>query len=319
MADKLKVVFFGSPELAIPALREIVKHPEIALLGAVTQPDRPAGRGRKPKPPPIKQEALAAGFDVLQPESISATHVKWALKEFKADYFVVVAYGRILPPHVLEIPRLGCVNLHLSLLPRLRGAAPVNWALVRGETVTGVTTMLMDEGLDTGPILLQQEAGIEAEETAGFLARRLADAGAQLLTSTLIEYAEGRIEPKQQDHSLATKAPMLKKKHGLVDWNKNAAEIFNRWRGLDPWPGIHSFFRGETIKLVQITQAAGKSFDSEPGTLVREENRLYTACGGGSAVEMLLMQMPGKRPVSASDFANGYRPGEGELLGNIEA
>ncbi|HUX07167.1 MAG TPA: methionyl-tRNA formyltransferase [Acidobacteriota bacterium] len=319
MADKLKVVFFGSPELAIPAMREIAADPRLVLLGAVTQPDRPAGRGRKPKPPPIKQEALAAGVDVLQPESISATHVKWALKEFKADYFVVVAYGRILPAHVLEIPRLGCMNLHFSLLPRLRGAAPVNWALVRGETVTGVTTMLMDEGLDTGPVLLQQEIKIEPDETAGFLARRLAEAGAALLTHSLIEYAEGRIDPRQQDHSLATKAPMLKKKHGLVDWNKDAVKIYNRWRGLDPWPGIHSSFRGETIKLIEVACAMGKSLDKEPGTLMREENRLFAACGGGSALEIRSIQMPGRRPVVAIDFANGYRLSEGELLGNAGA
>jgi methionyl-tRNA formyltransferase len=313
-SSKLKVVLFGSPETAIPALREILRCPALTLLGAVTQPDRPAGRGRKPKAPAIETAALEAGLDVLQPESIGETHVIWGLKAFEADYFVVVAYGKILPPHVLEIPRLGCINLHFSLLPRYRGAAPVNWALIRGESVTGVTTMLIDEGLDSGPILRQREVKIEAGETAGALSLRLAELGAPLLVETLLDYASGSIKPVSQDDSQATRAPLLRKKHGLVDWERSAIEICNRWRGLDPWPGIFSHFRGEVIKFIELGLTQLSPPGGAAGMLHYIDGRLIASCGAGGALEILRVQLPGKKPLSARDFANGYHLAAGERL-----
>jgi methionyl-tRNA formyltransferase len=316
MGSKLKVVFFGSPEIALPSLRAIIRQPDLTLLGSVTQPDRPAGRGRKPKVPAVKTAALEAGVDVLQPESIREKQVSWVLQAFEADYFVVVAYGKILPRHVLEIPRLGCVNLHLSLLPRYRGAAPVNWALIRGESATGISTMLIDEGLDTGPLLRQREVKIENGETAASLAARLAELGAPLLVGSLLDYASGVLKPTVQDNSLATRAPLLKKKHGLIDWSRSAAEIHNRWRGLDPWPGIFSYFRGETIKLLEVAPAEESLPAATPGLLAFSGGRLLAACGDGGAIELLRVQLPGKRPLEARDFANGYHLAHGDRLGS---
>jgi len=315
MEAPLKVLFFGSPESAIPSMREIMRCPELELLAVVTQPDRPSGRGRRLQSPPVKREALAAGLDALQPRSIRKQHVAWGLEAYSADIFAVVAYGKILPPRLLAMPRLGCVNLHFSLLPRYRGAAPVNWALINGEKVTGVTTMLMDEGLDTGPILLQQEVKIEEGENASSLVRRLAAIGAPLLTKTLLELAAGKLKPTPQDDGDATYAPLLKKEDGRIDWSWNASQIINRGRGLDPWPGIYSTFRGEQIKLLDIATAGTSAFKAEPGSLKRKDLRLFVACGEGTALELLQVQLPGKQPIAGADFANGYHISEGERLG----
>ena len=315
MPESLKVVFFGSPELAIPSFRAILNCPDLRLLAAVTQPDRPAGRGRALKQPPVKLEALEAGLDVLQPRTIRKQHIGWVMNEFHADYFVVVAYGKILPPQLLEMPRLGCVNLHLSLLPKYRGAAPINWALINGETVTGATTMLMDEGCDTGPILLRRELAIENDDTAETLGARLAEAGAELLVETLLKLAAGEIKPLPQDESEASHAPILKKEDGLVDWSLGASSIADRCRGLHPWPGIFSHFRGKQIKLLRVADAGSLADPLPHGTLLRDGNRLLAACGEGSALQLLDVQLAGGRPISAADFANGHQPKPGERLG----
>jgi methionyl-tRNA formyltransferase len=314
--EPLKVVFFGSPEYAILPMKEIERSERLHLAAVVTQPDRPSGRGRRLQPPPVKEEALSAGVEVLQPRSIRGRHVAWGLEAYCPDFFAVFAYGKILPPRLLKIPRLGCVNLHLSLLPSYRGASPVSWALINGEQVTGVTTMLMDEGLDTGPALLSEEIGIDPNETAGRLTTRLSEIGARLLVRTLIELAEGKISPAEQDESKATYAPMLKKEDGLVDWSRPADQIFNRWRGLDPWPGIFSHFREDPIRLLKVAPAAGEpGTTADAGVLQRDGNRLFISCGLETRLEILDVQLPGRKPISAADFVNGYRLQPGERLG----
>ncbi len=315
MSSLLRTVFFGSPALAIPSLRAILRSEEIKVEAVVTQPDRPAGRGRRMQPPPVKEAALAAGLEVLQAKSIRTSRFAERMTGFNPDIFAVVAYGKILSAKLLEIPQLGCINLHFSLLPRYRGAAPVNRALINGETVTGVTTMLMDEGMDTGPILLQQEVEIMPDETAGELATRLAELGAQLLVLTLQEHAAGRITPIPQDNDRATYAPMLKKEEGLVDWTRRAGEIVNLWQGLHPWPGIYSFFRKQPIKLLEVHESLSPASKAEPGLFIQEEDRLYVACGDKTRLELLKVQPAGKKAIDVPDFLRGYRIAEGERLG----
>ena len=313
--NPLRIVFFGSPQFAVPTLRELLNSAGFEIAAAVTQPDRPAGRGRRLRAPAVKIEAQRAGIAVMQPLSIRKRELRERLRELQADYFAVVAYGKILSPRMLAIPRLGCVNLHASLLPRYRGAAPVNWALIRGENVTGVTAMLMDEGMDTGPILLQQRVEIGENETAMELAARLAEIGAPLLASTLRQYAAGEIAPLPQDENEASAAPLLKKTDGEVDWRRDATEIVNLWRGLQPWPGVYSSFRGQQIKLARVAAVSAAIPAPLPGTLAPDEERILVSCGRETWIELLEVQLPGKRPIDARDFARGYRLQPDEQLG----
>jgi methionyl-tRNA formyltransferase len=314
MDNPLRIVFFGSPEAAVPSLRALAADNRFTVAAVVTQPDRPAGRGRRLTPPPVKTAAMEAGLWVRQPETLRGRRFRESMENLKPDFLAVVAFGRIFGSKLLAVPRFGCVNLHFSLLPRYRGAAPVNWALIRGESVTGVTTMIMDEELDSGPILLQQASPVEPWDTSETLSRRLAEAGAPLLVLSLVELSEGRITPAQQDHSQASFAPMLNKEDGLVDWNMTAVEIFNRWRGLQPWPGIFTTFRGEQLKLIKVGVAPPGVAARPIGTLVIEDDRLFIACRGGTLLEVFTLQLPGKRPVDAIDFLHGYRPVQKEKL-----
>ena len=315
MRNPLRIVFFGSPQFAVPPLRELLNSADFDVAAAVTQPDRPAGRGRRLRAPAVKIEAESASVAVLQPPSIRKREFRERLRELEADYFAVAAYGKILPPRLLAIPHLGCVNLHASLLPRYRGAAPVNWALIRGEKETGVTAMLMDEGMDTGPILLLRRVEISESETALELAARLSEIGAQLLARALRQYAAGEITPLPQDENEASMAPLLKKTDGEVDWRRDAAEIANRWRGLQPWPGIYSSFRGQQIKLPQVAASTAAIPAAPPGMLVPDGERLLVSCGRETWIELLEVQLPGKRPIGARDFARGYRLQPDERLG----
>lgn len=314
MRFPLRILFFGSPELALPSLSALISCDKIDILAVVTQPDRPAGRGRKLTPPPVKEAALEAGLSVWQPETIRGREFRERIEKLEPDLLVVVAYGHIFRPKLLATPKLGCVNLHFSLLPKYRGAAPINWALINGETRTGVTTMLMDRGMDTGPILLQEEHSIGPDDTATETTRRLASAGATLLIRTLPDFAEGRIIPRSQDHEKASYAPLLKKEDGRIDWSWSADEIFNRRRGLHPWPGIFASFRGEQAKLLEVAVTAPEKDKGEPGSLLIDGDRLHVACGSDSLLEILKIQLPGKRPVGAPDFLHGYRPSAGEKL-----
>ena len=313
----------GTPESAVPTLRRCVEEGH-EVLGVWTQPDRPAGRGNKLKAPPVKEFALSQGLVVHQPSKIKTEEALALFTEREFDAAVVVAYGRILPPTFLRAPRLGCVNVHFSLLPKYRGAAPVNWAIVRGERETGVTTMLMDEGLDTGPVLLQRTTEIAEGETAPHLLERLSHVGAELLVETLSRFDE--IEPRVQEHSQATLAPILRREDGLIDWSLDAAEIEQRVRGFQPWPNAFTTHHGRRL-IVWRAEARGREAglgDAAPtgegtkaaGTLVvAHGDDLVVVCGGETTLKLLEVQPEGKQRLRARDFINGSRAQAGEKLG----
>lgn len=310
----MKLVYCGTPQFAVPPLERLAAAGfELQLV--VTQPDRPQGRGMELTAPPVKQCALRLGLPVLQPEKIRKNEEFQArLRELRPDAIIVVGYGRIIPPWMLELPPYGNINVHASLLPKYRGAAPIQWALARGEKATGVTTMLLNEGLDTGDILLQRELPVTEEDTAVTLAPRLAEIGAELLVETLRGLEQNKITPAPQDGSQATLAPILTKEDGLVDFNRTAREISNRLRGFQPWPGAYTQFRGKNLKLIGV-KPAGMREGKALGALSVENEILYAACGGGTALEITALQPEGKKAMSAREFINGYRPLADERLG----
>jgi methionyl-tRNA formyltransferase len=310
----MKLVYCGTPQFAVPPLERLAAAGfELQLV--VTQPDRPQGRGMELTAPPVKQCALRLGLPVLQPEKIRKNEEFQArLRELRPDAIIVVGYGRIIPPWMLELPPYGNINVHASLLPKYRGAAPIQWALARGEKATGVTTMLLNEGLDTGDILLQRELPVTEEDTAVTLAPRLAGIGAELLVETLRGLEQNKITPAPQDGSQATLAPILTKEDGLVDFNRTAREISNRLRGFQPWPGAYTQFRGKNLKLIGV-KPAGMREGKALGALSVENEILYAACGGGTALEITALQPEGKKAMSAREFINGYRPLADERLG----
>jgi len=319
----MRIIFMGTPESAVPTLGRCVEAGH-EVLSVWTQPDRPAGRGNKLKAPPVKEFALSRGLVVRQPSKIKTEEALALFTEQEFDAAVVVAYGRILPPSFLRAPRLGCVNVHFSLLPKYRGAAPVNWAIARGERETGVTTMLMDEGLDTGPVLLQRTAEIEEGETAPRLLERLSHAGAELLVETLARF-DG-IAPRPQNDAEATLAPILRREDGLIDWTLDAAQIEHRVRGFQPWPNAFTTHNGRRL-IVWRAEARGREAglgDAAPtdarttaaGTLVvARGDDLVVACGGETTLKLLEVQPEGKQRMRARDFINGSRLHAGEKLG----
>ena len=309
----MKLVFLGTPEFAVPAIERLASLHQMQEVW--TQPDRPSGRGQKAAPPPVKRAALRLRLPVHQPEKIRAPEALERLRSLRPDAIVIVGYGKIIPQTILDLPHYGCINLHASLLPKYRGAAPVNWALIRGETQTGVTTMKIDAGLDTGPILLRREVAIEPEDDAVTLGRRLAAIGAPLVAETLDRLAAGSITPTPQDHTQATLAPMLKKEDGLLDWSLPAREIAWRVRGLVPWPGACTHFRGALLHIWKAK--VGQAFLPVPSaTLSIDGKRLLVACGSGT-LELLEVQLEGKRRLAAADFLNGARVKPGETLGTV--
>lgn len=311
----MKLAFCGTPEFAVGTLEAVIAagH-DVALV--VTQPDRAAGRGMEMQAPPVKRAATAHGIAVVQPEKIkNNAELREQLELARPDAIVVVAYGRIIPPWMLELPRLGCINLHGSLLPKYRGAAPVQWAVANGDAVTGVTTMRLDEGLDTGDILLSEELAIDPEDTSETLLARLSEAGAPLLLRTLRGIEAGAVKAVRQDHQAATLAPPLKKEDGLVDFRRTATEIWNRLRGFTPWPGASTTWRGKTVSLWKLRPAPALSEPLAPGQMHMQGAQLYVGCGGNTTVEVLELQPQGKRRLAARDFVNGYRPAAGERLG----
>ena len=310
----MRIVFLGTPEFAVPTLeRAFEAGHEIAAV--VTQPDRPKGRGRQLAAPPVKETALRLGLTVHQPERIRTPEAIELLRSLKPDAMVVVGYGKIIPQAVIDIPPHGIVNVHASLLPRYRGAAPVQWAIANGETVTGVTTMRIDAGLDTGDILLQRDTPIEAEETAVELGKRLAVMGADLLVKTLAGLERGEIVPRPQNSAQATLAPVLKKEDGLIDWTRPAAEIANRIRGFKPWPGCYTHLRGRAIEISRARAGTGAA--GEPGSVHPIRGRIVVTCGDSTALEILEVQMEGRKRMDATAFQNGYHLVENELLKEI--
>ncbi|HVF41398.1 MAG TPA: methionyl-tRNA formyltransferase [Pyrinomonadaceae bacterium] len=315
----MKIIFMGTPESAVPTLRRCVEdgHEVVAVW---TQPDRPAGRGNKLKMPPVKEYAAARGLAVHQPQKIKTEEALALFNSRPFDAAVVVAYGRILPPAFLRAPRLGCVNVHFSLLPKYRGAAPVNWAVVRGENETGVTTMLMDEGLDTGDVLLQRPTSIGEGETAPQLLERLSHAGAELLSETLAGFRE--IEPRAQSDEDATPAPILKREDGLIDWTLGARDVERRVRGFQPWPNAYTSYNGRRLVVwraevpkVEDEGAAGRT-QVRPGVIMEARgDALTVSCGGSTALRLVEVQLEGKQRVRARDFINGMHVHAGEAFG----
>ena len=287
----------GTPEFAVPSL-EALLHPDlervVQVIGVVTQPDRPKGRGQRLMPPAIKLLAERHSLPVVQPPKMKDPEFLDTLRRWAPDLIVVTAFGRILPPVILDLPPKGCVNVHGSLLPKYRGAAPIQWAIINGETETGITTMLMDPGMDTGPMLMKASLPILPEETAGELAARLAPLGGRLLTETIRALLEDRISPIPQDASLATLAPLLKKEDGTLDWQSEPVAVVNRVRGLTPWPGAATYY-GEERWLVRRARAAGTE-RAEPGTVLAATNDgLQVAAGTGSVLIQELQASSGKR------------------------
>jgi methionyl-tRNA formyltransferase len=304
----------GTPESAVPTLRRCLDdgHEVVAVW---TQPDRPAGRGNHLHEPPVKRFAVERGLTVHQPVKIKTEEARALFASHDADAGVVVAYGRILPASFLRAPRRGCLNVHFSLLPKYRGAAPVNWAIVRGERETGVTTMLIDEGLDTGAILLQRATQIGDEETAPELLARLSETGAELLGETLARLDE--IEPRPQREDEATHAPILKREDGLLDWGMSAEEIGRRVRGFQPFPNTYTNFRGQRLVVwrAQPAGAAASPQGARGEIITAHGDEFVVSCGEGSALRLLEVQAEGKRRMGARDFLNGLRVRAGEVLG----
>lgn len=312
MTQSLTLVFCGTPRFAVPTLEALV-HADFPVQLVVTQPDKPRGRGLALAPSPVKQAALALHLPVTQPESIKNNdEFRAQLTALTPDAIIVVGYGRIIPQWMIDLPRLGNINLHASLLPKYRGAAPIQWAIARGENITGVTTMRIDAGLDTGDILLQKEIPIKPADTSETLAPTLAAIGADLTVETLRGLQAGTITPRPQDQEKATLAPILKKEDGRIDFRLTAREICNRMRGFQPWPGAFTTFRGKNL---HVWDATTSQHSHSPAEFVVDNARLFVGCGGATALELLEVQPEGKKHMATRDFIHGYRPQTGEKLG----
>jgi len=314
----LKIIYCGTPEFAVGTLEAVVRagH-EVALV--VTQPDRAAGRGMEMHAPPVKMAAAAHRIAVVQPERIrNNVDFRQRIEAVGADAILVVAYGRIVPPWMLALPRLGCINLHGSLLPKYRGAAPIQWAVANGDRVTGVTTMRLDEGLDTGEMLLSREVAIAPDETAADLFRSLARVGSELMLETLAGLAAGTIVGRKQDEAEATLAPILTREEGAIDFARTSEQIYNRWRGFQPWPGAHTRLRGKKLivhRMRVFPQSSDAASGIERGVLQVSGDELLVGCGAGSVV-FDEVQMEGKKKMSAAEFLRGFQVKTGERLGD---
>jgi methionyl-tRNA formyltransferase len=308
----MRIVFMGTPEAAVPALRRLLEDGH-EIVGIWTQPDRPAGRGNKLAAPPVKVLAQLFGLKIYQPEKIRTEEAKSLFASHNADLAVVVAYGRILPAEFLVAPKRGCINVHFSLLPLYRGAAPVNWAMINGEEKTGVTTMFVEEELDSGPILLQQETQIGEVETASELMGRLAEMGAELLAETLAKFDE--ITPRPQHDRDATFAPMLRKEDGLIDWSKNAFAIERSIRGLQPWPNAYTHHQTHRLIVWRAEAARTELSKAVPGdVLVSQADDLIIKCGEDTTLRLIEVQPEGKRRMSVRDFINGTQLKVGDTI-----
>jgi methionyl-tRNA formyltransferase len=307
----LDLIFCGTPAFAVPTLEKLAAAGHHIHL-VVTQPDRPKGRGLELVASPVKQSALKLNLPITQPDRIKTNEeFRAQLTAIHPEAIIVVGYGRIIPQWMLDLPPLGNINLHASLLPKYRGAAPIQWAIASGETVTGNTTMRIDAGLDTGDILLQQQLAIAPDDTTETLAPRLASIGADLMLETLAGLTSGSLPPRPQDHSQSSLAPILKKEDGLIDFSRTAQEIYNRLRGFQPWPGAYTKFRGKSL---QILKAHPTETAIPPAELKIQSDHLLVGCGHNTCLELLELQLEGKKRTTARDFLQGYRPKPSELL-----
>jgi methionyl-tRNA formyltransferase len=302
----LRIVFCGTPAFALPSLRSLIAQADFRMEAVITQPDRPSGRGGQISSSPVKAAALESGIAVYQPEKIKSDATYEFLRRLAPDVVVIIAYGQIISQRLLDIPRLGWINLHASLLPKHRGAAPINWAIVNGDTRTGVTAMQVEAGLDTGPILLTADTRIGADETAPELAARLAELGAPLMVETLRKLDRGELRPQPQDNSQATLAPLLKKEDGSIDWSQPARAVYNRIRGLQPWPGAFTTFRGKMCHIWgrAVEEAATAAV---PGVILFVNQSLAVACGSGTVLGLESLQLEGRKRITAREFASGAR------------
>jgi methionyl-tRNA formyltransferase len=308
----MKLVFCGTPQFAVPTLKQLLGAGHSIEL-VITQPDRVRGRDQPPSPPPVKALAIQSGLPVVQPEKIrNNPELRGWLEQVKPDAIIVVAYGRIIPEWMLNLPRWGNLNLHASLLPKYRGAAPIQWAVANGETVTGATTMRIDQGLDTGDILLQRTMPIGPDQTAEQLFPLLAESGASLMIETLDALQAGQIKPMAQDDAASSLAPILQREDALVDFARSAVEIYNRWRGFQPWPGAYTFFRGKKLTLHRLVPV--ESLAVPPGELVVERERLFVGAGSATSLELLEVQLEGKKRMPVADFLRGTAPQPHEKL-----
>jgi methionyl-tRNA formyltransferase len=306
----LRIIFCGTPQFAVPTLAHLLAQPDFEIAAVVTQPDRPRGRGQEVSFSAVKETALAASLRVFQPEKIRTPDSEQFLREANPDAIVIIAYGQIIPARLLDIPRLGWINLHASLLPKYRGAAPIQWAIANGESVTGITTMRIDAGMDSGDILLQRETLIGSETTPQ-LAERLAELGAPLMTETLRALRDASLTPKPQDHSAATLARLLRKEDGLINWQQSAEVLYDRMRAFTPWPGAYAHFRGTTCHL--LGEPVSNSIATlMPGQILYDGKQLLAACGQQSLLRISHVKLQGRKQVSALEFANGAHIQAGE-------
>jgi methionyl-tRNA formyltransferase len=308
----MRIVFMGTPEFAVPSLKALIESGE-QVVSVVCQPDKPKGRGLDVIPPPTKVLAEKHGIPVLQPQKIKTEEFFDKLKELNPDLICVAAYGKILPKNILDLPTYGCINVHASLLPKYRGAAPINWAIIRGEKTTGITTMKMDEGMDTGDILLKREMPIDDEDTGETLSEKLSEMGAKVLIETISLLKKGKLNPIPQDHSQATYAPMLKKEDGKIDWKKSAEEIRNLIRGALPWPGAYTKLEGKLLKIYKASVTSGKG---RPGEVIKSNSGALTVATGIGALDILEIQIEGGKRLKTEVFLRGRRIKEGTLLGD---
>ncbi|HAK60283.1 MAG TPA: methionyl-tRNA formyltransferase [Nitrospiraceae bacterium] len=308
----MRLVFMGTPQFAVQPLQALVEARH-DVAGVVTRPDKPSGRGRSVSAPPIKRIADLLGLTLYQPKRVRDAEFIETLRQINPEAIIVAAYGQILPREILSLPVHGCINIHASLLPLYRGAAPINWAIIRGEVQSGNTIMQMDEGMDTGSILMQESVPIEPGDTAGTLSQKLSALGARLITAALPLITAGKIAPLSQDDSKATVAPLLKKTDGLIDWSSSALEIHNRVRGLTPWPGAYTFLDGNVIKILEAEALPG---NGEPGLISLKEKDVLDAGAGEGTVRILRIQPAGKKPMAAADFLRGHKTLAGKRFQN---
>ena len=308
----MKVIFMGTPEFSVGTLKALAEAGHEVVL-AVTQPDKPKGRGDRMQYPPVKEMALEYGIPVFQPKKIRAPECVEELRKYEADIMVVIAFGQILPKEILEMTPYGCVNVHASLLPKYRGAAPIQWAVINGEKVTGVTTMQMDEGLDTGDMLLKEEVILDEEETGGSLHDKLAEAGARLFVRTLKALEDGSAVREKQGESPTEYARMLTKELGSIDWTQDALSIERLVRGLNPWPSAYTDWNGKVMKIWEAKVMEGET-GKAPGTIVKIEKDGFLVQAGAGLLKILELQIPGKKRMKADAFLRGYQVEEGSML-----
>jgi methionyl-tRNA formyltransferase len=307
----MNIVYMGTSDFAVPTLARLFEA-ALPIVGVVTQPDKPSGRGQNLQEPAVKKKAFELHLPIYQPATLKNDEARALFQAMQPDLLVVVAYGKILPPWLLQLPRYGAINLHGSLLPKYRGAAPIHWAIANGETETGVCTMQLDEGMDTGPVYLCEKTPIEPDETVPELSKRLADIGKELTVRTIHDVIEGKRSPKPQNPAEATYAPILKKTHGYIDWTLPAPAIHNRVRAFTPWPGSVSRFRNSVCKILKTKVTDVPPAKEASGTIVVEQRMLTVVCGEGTRLEILQIQPENRKPVSGWDFVNGARIQTGE-------